>query len=111
MSLLKAIPDKQNQPHFYPKTLFNGLPSVRSNFYHSEVYPEFIHSLPWVYPRVPLSWLAAGECGLTCFGVYPRCVLTCLSAGGRRLRICEYLRAYKAPHAGVEIHYNSFFTS
>ena len=31
------------------------LPAVRTNFYHSRIYPEFIQSLSRVYPRELLT--------------------------------------------------------
>ena len=62
---------------------FFRIKSAGSSNYRGSVFllPEFTR----VYPRVYLHGSSAGECVLTCFGVYPREPLTWPITGGRGL--------------------------
>ena len=80
------------------KRLYFRIKSAGSSNYRGSVFllPEFTR----VYPRVYLHGSSAGECVLTCFGVYPREPLPWPITGGRGLlfsppaKSCQILRAY-----------------
>ena len=92
------IPKNKNQIFqkfltYFPKSTYDNLESIFEYFFRiksagSSNYRGSVFLLPEftrVYPRVYLHGSSAGECVLTCFGVYPREPLPWPITGGRGL--------------------------